>query len=77
MTRRRNGPLATMSDAEVLRLAARHFDRQAQRLRDLAQAAGGGDMGTRDRVEYAVLTDSATRFRALARRVPLWTERKS
>lgn len=78
MTRRRSGPLQTMTDAAVLRLAARHFDRQAQRLRDLADVTrgGGGDMNARDRVEYQVLTDSARRFRSLARRVPLWTDRR-
>lgn len=72
--RRRNGPLQTLSDSQVLRLAARHFERRAQELRDLGLGGGALQSSTAAKLEYDVLSDTARRMRELARRVPLWTD---
>jgi hypothetical protein len=70
---RRRGPLQSLSDSQVLKLAARHFARRAQELRDLVR--GGGTLQGSVAVEYDVLSATAQRLRQLARRAPLWTER--
>lgn len=71
MKPRRNGPLKTLSDAEVLRLVARNLHRRA---RLLAWPSSAGVTAIVS-VEREVLLDGASRLRSMARRVPLWTDR--
>lgn len=68
-------PLAELTDGEVLQLVARALERRAQALSDFLQAGDVLAIGEAD-AERHFNRQAAARLRQLARRVPLWTDRK-